>query len=84
MTVVVKSIDKLDTLIPAIEALGRRHAGYGVKPGDYATVGRALLDTLRMGLGEAFTPEVEAAWTEAYTLLARVMQAAASTEERAA
>ena len=84
LTVVVKSIDKLDTLVPAVEALGRRHAGYGVKPGDYATVGRALLDTLRTGLGEAFTPEVEAAWTEAYTLLAGVMLAATSAEEQAA
>ena len=84
MTVVVKSIDKLDTLVPAVEALGRRHAGYGVKPADYATVGRALLDTLKAGLGEGFTPEVETAWTEAYGLLASVMLTAASTEELAA
>ena len=84
LTVVVKSIDRLDQLVPAVEAHGRRHAGYGVKPGDYATVGRALLDTLRTGLGEAFTPEVEAALTEAYTLLAGVMLAATSAEEQAA
>jgi hemoglobin-like flavoprotein len=84
LAVVVASIDKLDTLIPAVEALGRRHAGYGVKPGDYATVGRALLDTLQTGLGDGFTPEVEAAWTEAYELLAGVMLAATSSEEKAA
>ena len=84
LTVVVKSIDRLDTLVPAVEALGRRHAGYGVRAGDYATVGRALLDTLNIGLGDGFTHEVEAAWTEAYELLAGVMLAAASTEERAA
>jgi hemoglobin-like flavoprotein len=84
LTVVVRSIDKLDTLIPAIEALGSRHAGHGVRPGDYATVGRALLDTLRTGLGDEFTPDVEAAWTEAYTLLAGVMLAATSAEEQAA
>ena len=84
LTVVVKSIDRLDTLVPAVEALGRRHAGYGVRAGDYATVGRALLDTLNTGLGDGFTHEVEAAWTEAYELLAGVMLAAASTEERAA
>jgi hemoglobin-like flavoprotein len=84
LAVVVASIDKLETLVPAVEALGRRHAGYGVKPADYATVGRALLDTLKTGLGSGFMPEVEAAWTEADELLAGVMQAAASTEERAA
>ena len=86
LTVVVKSIDHLEALIPAVEALGRRHAGYGVQPGHYATVGQALLDTLALGLGDAFTPEARAAWTEAYELLAGVMLAAASetTTEAAA
>ena len=32
LTVVVKSIDKLDTIVPAVQALGARHAGYGVTP----------------------------------------------------
>jgi nitric oxide dioxygenase len=81
LTVVVKSIDRIETLVPAVEALGRRHVGYGVQPAHYATVGQALLDTLEVGLGDAFTPEARAAWTEAYELLAGVMLAAASTEE---
>ena len=76
LAVVVRGIEDLETLIPAVEALGRRHAGYGVQPGHYATVGRALLDTLAVGLGEDFTPEVRAAWSEAYELLAGVMLAA--------
>lgn len=81
LAVVVKSIDTLETLIPAVEALGRRHAGYGVQPGHYATVGQALLETLELGLGDAFTPEARAAWTEAYELLAGVMLAATTTVE---
>ena len=81
LAVVVKSIDSLETLIPAVEALGRRHVGYGVQPGHYATVGQALLDTLELGLGDAFTPEARAAWTEAYELLAGVMLAATTTVE---
>ena len=80
LAVVVGSIDKLETLIPAVEALGRRHAGYGVEAAHYATVGRALLDTLATGLGEAFTPEVRDAWCEAYELLAAVMLAACSSD----
>ena len=63
LTVVVKSIDKLEQIVPAVQALGRRHAGYGVRESHYATVGEALLWTLQQGLGEAFTPEVRAAWT---------------------
>ena len=77
LTVVVKSIDRLDQLVPAIEALGRRHAGYGVRAEHYETVGAALLWTLGRGLGDGFTPELEAAWTEAYTTLASVMIGAA-------
>jgi hemoglobin-like flavoprotein len=84
MTVVVKGIDRLDALIPAVEALGRRHVGYGVREDHYATVGRALLDTLAIGLGDAFTPEARDAWSEAYGLLAGVMLAAAASEEQAA
>jgi len=46
LTVVVKSLDKLDLIVPAVQAPGRRHAGYGVREAHYATVGEALLWTL--------------------------------------
>jgi len=84
LTVVVKSLDRLDQLVPAIEALGRRHAGYGVRAEHYDTVGAALLWTLSQGLGDAFTPELETAWTEAYSTLASVMIGAADGEAVAA
>jgi hemoglobin-like flavoprotein len=80
LTVVVKSIDRLDQIVPAVQALGRRHAGYGVREEHYATVGAALLWTLEQGLGEAFTPAVRDAWTGAYGTLASVMIEAARTE----
>ena len=83
LTVVVKSIDNLAPLIPAVEALGRRHAGYGVQAKHYATVGQALLDTLQAGLGNAFTRDAREAWGDAYELLAGVMLAAGG-EARAA
>jgi hemoglobin-like flavoprotein len=67
-------------LLPVLHGLGRRHAGYGVMPGHYDTVGAALMRTLRDGLGEAFTPEVEQAWTAMYATVAREMQAAAAVE----
>ena len=84
LTVVVKSLDRLDQLVPAIEALGGRHAGHGVRPEHYETVGAALIWTLGQGLGEAFTPELERAWTEAYSTLASVMIGAAQGEAAAA
>jgi hemoglobin-like flavoprotein len=64
--------------LPAVQTLGRRHVQYGVQETHYQTVGAALLWTLQVGLGEQFTPEVEAAWATAYTVLADVMKAAAA------
>lgn len=73
----INGLDHLDALVPVVENLGRRHQGYGVADRDYDTVGQALLDALQQGLGDGFTPEIRAAWAEAYTLLASVMRDAA-------
>ena len=78
LTVVVKGLAHPAQLRGAIEALGRRHAGYGVRAGHYRTVGEALIWTLDQGLGPAFTPEVRAAWVAAYGWLAFVMREAAA------
>jgi hemoglobin-like flavoprotein len=77
ITVAVKGLDNLGAIVPAIEALGRRHVGYGVQDSHYDTVGEALLWTLEEGLGERFTPETAAAWATTYDLLAGTMKAAA-------
>ena len=72
--VAVKSLDRLEQVLPAVRALGARHAGYGVREKDYDTVGRALIWTLKKGLGDDFTPETESAWTEVYAALAGTMK----------
>jgi methyl-accepting chemotaxis protein len=69
----------LDKLVPIVEKLGERHAGYGVVAGDYETVGAALLETLEQGLGSYFTPDVKTAWIEVYTVLSTTMLEAAAT-----
>ena len=73
---VVGGLNRPETIMPAMQELGRRHVGYGVQEASYATVGTALLWTLRQALGAQFTPAVEAAWTAAYTLLADTMKSA--------
>ena len=69
----VNSLDRLEQLLPVVQSLGTRHVSYGVRDKD-DTVGQALLWTLRKGLGEAFTPDVEAAWSNVYATLASAMQ----------
>lgn len=83
LTLVVRSLDKPEKILPAVQHLGRRHAGYGVQPAHYQTVGEALLWTLAQGLGETFTEEVKAAWVAAYVFLASTMQEAAMQIEAA-
>ncbi len=75
----VNALDKLESIVPAVLDLGRRHAGYGVQAAHYGTVATALLWTLGQGLGEAFTQDVEQAWVAAYTVLASTMQQGAGT-----
>jgi hemoglobin-like flavoprotein len=81
LAVVVKNLHRLDTIVPAVEALGRRHAGYGVRAEHYETVGAALLWTLAQGLGPAFDDETRDAWAAAYGTLASVMIGAAEASD---
>ena len=74
---IVRAMDEPDSLVAASAALGRRHAGYGVEDRHYDRVGEALDWALGRTLGDAFTPDVRAAWREAYALLASVMRRAA-------
>src|SRR5580765_8635795 len=78
LTAAVKGLDRLDQLVPVVEDLGRRHAGYGVADAHYDTVGAALLWTLEKGRGKAFTPEVREAWVTVYGVLASTMKSAAA------
>lgn len=80
LALVVNGLDKLDAILPAVQQLARNHNGYGVVDAHYYAVGETLVATLRGGLGADFTPEVEAAWVEAYGVLSNVMIAAAKEE----
>jgi hemoglobin-like flavoprotein len=77
LAMAVGNLNRVDTILGAVEDLGRRHATYGVTAAYYAPVGAALLWTLQQGLGDAFTPSVREAWGAAYSMLAGAMIGAA-------
>ena len=81
---VVKSLDRIETMLDDLRALARRHDRYGVQEAHYASVGAALLWTLEQGLGVDFTPEVRDAWATAYGLLSSAMIEATSAQLRGA
>jgi hemoglobin-like flavoprotein len=80
LALAVGSLDRMDQLLPVVQSLGSRHVGYGVRDKDYDTVGQALLWTLRKGLGDAFTADVETAWSNVYATLASAMQSGSKTQ----
>jgi hemoglobin-like flavoprotein len=84
LNMAVDGLSNPSRLVPVLEQLGVRHAGYMVQDHHYGLVGEALLWTLREGLGESFTPEIESAWKEVYGLVAGVMKKAAASGGRAA
>ncbi|WP_076862579.1 globin family protein [Bradyrhizobium mercantei] len=84
LAVVVNGLSNLSSVLPAASALAKRHVNYGAKPAHYPVVGGALLWTLEKGLGEAWTPDVAAAWTTAYGTLSGYMIAEAYSGAQAA
>jgi nitric oxide dioxygenase len=73
LAAVVNRLSSMESILPAASALATRHVAYGAKAEHYPVVGGALLWTLQKGLGEAWTPEVAAAWTAAYGTLSTYM-----------
>ena len=77
LAVVVHALDDPDRLLPAVAALGRRHATYGVEHHHFDSVGNALLAALQDTLGrDGFPAELRDAWATAYALVAAVMRRA--------
>lgn len=73
MGVAIGLLDKPQHLMPALRHLGGRHVGYGVQAAHYASVGRALLKTLEIGLGDAFDAPTRQAWSSMYALASTTM-----------
>ncbi len=73
LSTIVARLDNIQVLTDDIVAMGKRHQGYGVKPGHYKLVGASLIWTLEKGLGPDFTPDVKKAWLKCYTFLAGLM-----------
>ncbi len=70
----VQGLMRLEAIVPGVQALGRRHAGYGVEDRHYTMVAIALLWTLGQRLGEGFTDDVREAWANAYGVVANTMR----------
>jgi len=84
LAMVVGGLTNLPSILPAASAMAKRHVDYGVEADHYPVVGEALLWTLGKGLGEAWTPELQTAWTSAYGVLSGYMVSEAYGDSAAA
>lgn len=78
---ILQSVDRPDDVAPYLVQLGRDHRKFGVQSHHYEAIGTALLAAVKRQLRDAWTPRVERAWAEAFTIVARSMQEAAEADE---
>lgn len=67
-----KNIENLSALTLAVERIAHKHTSFNIQAKHYQIVGLHLIETLRELAPDAFTEEVEEAWTAAYLFLAQV------------
>ncbi|GLZ37532.1 flavohemoprotein [Actinokineospora sp. NBRC 105648] len=78
---VVQMVDRPEDLVPFLRQLGRDHRKFGVISSHYEAVGMALIAAVKRFAGDAWSDEVERAWAEAYTIMARAMLDAAAADD---
>ncbi len=78
LAAVVTNITNPEVFTSRVSNLGKRHTFYGAQEAHYPAVGAALLETLGVLFGQAFTTDVRAAWAAAYGAVADTMIAAAA------
>jgi nitric oxide dioxygenase len=74
----VSSLDDMESILPAVQALGERHMSYGVKTEYYQFAKESFLWALERHLKDEFTPVLKSAWFEAFDALIEVMSSAAN------
>jgi len=68
-----KSLRDLDAIVPKLRELGARHVAYGARPEHYPVVGEVLLSAMSAVAADAWRPEHERAWSEAFSVVAWAM-----------
>ena len=66
------NIDNLEAILPAVVQIAHKHKSLGITEDQYPIVGYHLLGAIKEVLGDAATPEIIAAWGDAYGVIADV------------
>jgi hemoglobin-like flavoprotein len=73
LALIVRNMRFLDALEQPLKDFGAQHARVGVRPEHYPIVCRAMVDTLREGSGDKWSPELQTDWTGVLAMISRLM-----------
>ena len=79
-----RSLRDLGSVTPTLRDMGARHVRYGAQPAHYPVVGQVLIASMAEIAGDAWTPEFELAWSEAFSVVAGAMIEGATSVASAA
>jgi len=79
----VSGMQDMNKMVPALTELGLRHVNYNVKEEHFQVFEKALMLTLREGLGDLFTKEVEFAWNMAFNFMTATMMSGIRSAQNA-
>jgi len=69
----VAGLQDVGKLVPMLQKLGMRHLNYGMKEKYFRIAEKILIEVLKEGLAEKFTPEIEQAWVMVYSFMSATM-----------
>lgn len=73
LAVIARNVDRLEMLETPLMGLGAQHMGFGARPEHYPVLRDALIAALAEGLGERWTPQLQADWLAALNHVITVM-----------
>lgn len=84
VAMLVANVDDPEFVRTTMLSVGEKHVDYGVEDQMYPWVGECLVATLEQVSAEAWTPELETAWTQTLTVISGIAIEGASKlrEER--
>ena len=83
LAVIIQNLKKPEQLTKILGDLGLRHIDYGVQREHYPIVGQTLLASLAEIAGEAWSDELQTAWSDAYGAIQSIIFKSLDNKEAA-
>lgn len=80
VALLVANVDDPEFVKQTMVGVGRKHVDYGVEDHMYAWVGECLVATLAQVSADAWTPQLEAAWSQTLEAISNIAIEAAAAE----